>query len=376
MEVRRCEPADIPQVLQFLRAQFPESPDKSDEAYFRWRFEQCPLGSALPHYWLVFEDGELVGQMAGMPDRLWCDGRWTDCVWLVNLMLAPEHRGSLAALRLFQAVMQHCDVALTTGAGPHMERLYRSLRWRHLQIARTYYYPLRPGRLLEMATATQRRPGWARYAMPAMAIADLVYPAASRIAGVFENRPKHLDVDDRDDLSSEVEQVGQNSQDKLEVTTYRSADFYDWKFDRRPIGRHFGAVARDKSSTEPTGLIIAKWMQRPGVARWADVVDYLAAPADRETFAALVGAVCRRARLQGVDFVRCRLSLPAHRAMLRKPLWLERTAPVSDDVFLYCKDAGFADRLADATWHLTPLVSDRADYGRDDWRVPESSIRG
>ena len=118
MEIVPYKPEHFGDLLTFLRTQFPASPHKGQAAFFRWRFEESPLGSSLDHYYLVIENGRIAGQLAAIRDRIWAKGRWWDCCWLVDLIVAPEFRGagSTAAPRLFRMAMKEWPLLLATGA--------------------------------------------------------------------------------------------------------------------------------------------------------------------------------------------------------------------------------------------------------------------
>jgi len=372
MNVRRVRESDLPRLLRFLAVQFPGT-YKGEERYFRWRFCESPLGSSVEGYWIAEHEGQIVGQLGALRDRLFVAGGWIDCWWLVDLIVAPEFRGGLTALRLFQAAMQQ-GLLLTTGAGPHLQELYRTLGWLQLQVAESYYLPLRPSRLLRMAKSSGRGSWRIQALMPLALAADLVSRRLCRRRMRLAAEEPDTVVRQIEKFDSQADALFERAAESSGITTYRRADQFDWKFNRRPLGRHLAlAAAESHKPDELCGLLVAKVMQRRGVASWLEIVDYVVCENDAGMFLRLLSEAIQRTA--EIDFVRCRFSNPQHQAALSKRGWLRRTLPVADALFVWSDDAALKTRLEVGPWHLTSLVSDRADYGRDDWGGGPSADR-
>jgi len=369
MEIQPLQPRQLPTLLEFLQRQFPDQPLKSDERYFRWRFEHNPLGSTLDSYLLVWEHDRIVGQMATLPDRIWDGHTWHDARWLVDLIIDTEHRGSLASLRLFQALMQKHSLLLATGAGGHMLKLYQALGWQTMPLAETYFLPLRPSRLLHIAAASGRQarpPVWMR---PVLGASNLTLPLVHRARNSWQ-RSSSFPVQFAESVKQSADQLCQlidRLQPALACTNYRSGEILRWKLDQRPVGDHDLLLARSANHDQLAGFLAVKWMHRQDIAAWGDVVDYLVDPDEPDLFPKLLDKLQRAAVARNVDFVRFRLSDAQHQHRLGRRWWVRRTSPVSDAVFLRAQDAELAQRLSSRPWHLTALASDRADYGGDEW---------
>ena len=371
LDVRRLREEDIPALLVFLAEHYPDCPAKANADYFRWRFAAGPFGSSLDYYWLAWIAGQIAGQLATIRDRLWLSPSAgfrepVEALWLVDLFVTPAHRGELTALRMFQALMNSGLLLLATGAGSAVEPLYRALGWQRRSIAQSLYLPIRPAGLLRMAAATGRTTTRMRMLQPAASAAGLLLPS---MLGYLKPRNDVGEVETSIEplprIAEKVAALFDALRPQLGVTEVRNAEVFGWKFAQCPRGRRLAVTARDPGNAALRGYLLAKEMERPGVARWIEVVDYLAGPDDAEAFAALEKAIVHKALLRRVDFVRWRLSQPLHLQRLARPWWQQRTMPVSDDVFAYSSNA---DLLAafDSPWHLTSLASDRADYGGDD----------
>ena len=353
---------DVSRVLEFRQTYYPAAPEKGDAQQFDWQFAQHPLGSSLDAYLLAWQGETLVGQLATMRDRLLVDGAWHEVRWLCDLMVAPEERGGLAALRLFQAAMQRGELLLATGAGPAMEPLYRSLGWQQMQIAKTYYLPIRPRALLRMAKATGREEESnldlkSLVAAVAGGVLHRVLPGVVRkqqqhAAGVICEKMGEINRD----LDAFLAQIAP----QLGITPWRAAATYHWKLVARPESNLQAWLARDRGSSAIRGAMFARLVERPELATWLEIVDYVALPEDRTAFMAMLCTAMEAGLAQKVDFLRLRLSRPEHIKLLPSPWWREHTLPVTDDVFAWSADTPLLEKLQHQPWHLTSLVSDRA----------------
>jgi hypothetical protein len=362
LEIRPLRIEDVSRVLEFRQTHYPASPEKADRQQFDWQFAGHPLGDSLDGYLLAWKGETLVGQLATLRDRLWVDGQWHEVRWLCDLMVAAELRGGLAPLRLFQAAMQRSELLLAVGAGPAMEPLYRSLGWQRREIAETYYLPIHPRALLRMAKATGRADE------SNLDLKSLVAAVAGGVLqrvlpGVVRKQQQHArDVicEPLTEFTAEVDAFLSQATPQLGITSWRTAESYRWKFLDRPASNWQAWVVRDKGTSEMRGVLTARLVERPELARWLEIVDYVALPEDRSAFGALLCAATEAGLAQKVDFLRLRLSRPEHLKLLPSPWWREHTLPVTDEVFAWNRDATVLKQLAQQPWHLTSLVSDRA----------------
>jgi hypothetical protein len=373
VEIVAYQPEHSAELLSFLRAQFPASPLKGDPSFFRWRFARNPLGSSLDNYHLAMENNRIVGQLGAIRDRIWARDRWLDCCWLVDLILAPEHRGarSTAALRLFQVAMKKCPLLLVTGAGPKLFRFYKALRWDYREVSGTYFAIRRPGPLLALA----RDAGETRPALePFLPLAGLAMTALQSAWGRWREWPGvEFEFDRLDRFGDESDDLIERVLPSLPATSHRSPPYLNWKFNQRPEGTHFAIAARRKGRSRIEGYMAVKIMERRPHARWAEIVDFLTDPGDPTVFAGLLGQVTRQALEADVDFLRLRCSLKEHRNLLKSPFWIHHNRPVIDGTFFRTEDAELSRYLAEAPWHLTSLVSDRTDHGADEFAARRRS---
>ena len=365
MKIVPYEPAYRDSLFDFLRRAFPAYPRKYEPAYFDWMFSRNPLGSSLDTYQLLLEHDRVVGQIGTMRNRLRLGGAWVDSLSIVDLNIDPAHRGGLAARQLFKRAMASARFVFATGVAAHVVPIYDGLRWKRLTFTRSRYSVLRPSRLLALARTTEGAPSVSPTLRGALGLADVVVPLARRAATIALRRASTGRVDEvaQFDPASDRELLALT--ESYAITEFRSAALLNWKFVDRPVGRHRILTLRS-SAGGLSGLLVLKYMERPAVARWIEVADYLVAPDDAAGFRNLMDACLTIAAEERVDFVRVRLSHAGHISQLRRPTWIDYTRPFNDDVFVYSREPELLASAERGPWHLTALASDRSETGRDE----------
>jgi hypothetical protein len=369
VEVIEYSPDRWGDLADFLSRQFPTSPLKADRRYFEWRFGHSPFGPSYPSaYWLLVEGNDVIGQLGAIRDRLIVQGRVHSCVWLVDLVIAPEHRGGIGLLRLFQHAMSDHDLVLTLGARRGMARFYEALGWKTVATLRTAVLPIRPGR--SSSFFLQQRDS----ALPVVrrATTTIAVPIDGALARLHRLRTatflrlnSSIDVSPLARFDRETDDLIRDVSPTLGVATERSARQLHWKFLDRPVGEHFTLAARKRGSGELQGYVVVKMMERANF-RWADLADILWRPEQEVILRALTAAAVREGVIRDADFFRIRLSSTEHLRQFRRPIWFSQTPTLTDEVLAYSSSPAMLEQLKAARWHLTPVVSDRADYGADE----------
>ncbi|MBV8161092.1 MAG: GNAT family N-acetyltransferase, partial [Acidimicrobiia bacterium] len=339
MEIRTYEPDLSNALLRFLDRQFPGTV-KADPAYFDWKFAQNPLGSSLGAYYLAVEDGQVVAQVATLVDRLELGDGPLPCAWVVDLMVAPEQRGSgLVGIQLLNTLMRHHDLVLANGMGDEPLRLYEGLGWREVPGATltTFDLVLRPGRTLAGGSDRLRR---------TLGVLDRPFGRYRRMTARRAAGVQQIDrvPDDVDDLVAAVAPA-------LGPTTYRSSALYRWRFGRQPHGGTSLTFAqRDRDALR--GVAVARIFDN-GARRWADVADVVVDPRDRDSLRALLAAVTAAAVEHRCDAVRASVSHPALVSQLRACRWLQRRPRAADRAYVHARDGSVGARITGAQWHMT-----------------------
>jgi len=367
MKLTSYEPRYHGELLAFLGRVFAAYPHKSEPEYFDWMFGGNPLGPSLATYQLLLEGDRVVGQMGTIRARLRVGGEWVDSLSVVDLIIDPAFRGGLAARQLFKRAMASARLVFATGVAAHVVPIYNGLGWRRLTPSRSCYGVFRPSRLLALAGTTEGAPKLSGPVRRALGVADRVLPLARRAGALAHRRTAALaDIEEVKRFEPSWDAELSALLDQCGITEFRSAALLNWKFVDRPIGRHRILVLR-ASDGALRGMLVLKWMTRPTVARWLEVADYLVAPSDVDGFRGLARASLMIADEGDLDFVRFRLSHPAHVRLLRRPVWVDYTRPYNDDIFAYSCELGLLATMESSPWHLTALASDRSETGRDEW---------
>lgn len=355
MELRRFEDSLWQPLQEFLQKCYPRSKFKADWNYFAWRFRNRPEGSSLDSYLLLLEDGKVAGQAGALRDRLWIGSRWHEVVWIVDLMVAPEHRNSLGAAQLVIAMKRLSPVVLVTGAGPHLRRFYESLGFRRVSVNRTLYLPLHPGKI-----GGKLGLGWCKSGL--LSFADRVLPGLFRqLANVKTWAWSFRAVDSGDRV---LRKLLSSLEGCMGITSPRYPATLRWKYEDRPYGRHELVLAEDRRG-RARAFGALRWFDRKGENRWIDLADFLVAPGDRASIRALAWETVRRGGMDGADFVRFRCPRSVKRALGR--FWLDRTRECVDEVFFWARDPVLGVEFSRGPFHLTGSVSDRTDFGSDEW---------
>lgn len=355
----------VPALRSFVSTYYSHIPLKADPALFDWRYRRHPLGSALGGYYVaVQDDGAVAGQVASIPDRVCIDGVWTDMSWMVDLAVAPAIRNRHAGLHLMRHAMRVTPVVMASGVCRGLIGMFEALGWKRVRMSEAFYSINRPSGMLKVATQNNDNalpPAAARLAWLAN-VADLVLPTLQRCSQLFSGS-LNVTVEPLDRFGPEIDQFLSTVVPTLGNTTYRSAQLLSWKFDQCPYGDYFGLAAWG-DGRRMRGYVVVK-MLASGDVKWADIADIVVQGDDAECFDVLVRTARVEAIRRGASFVRFRCSLPGHTGRLQLPLWLKYTRMVVDDVFVYCHDAATLNKIVNGKWHVTGVVADRVDDGRD-----------
>ena len=361
----------LPSLRAFLHTSFPQSPLKSDPKYLRWRSVENPFTSAQSAWLVAVRENQVCAQLSVSPDRIYVQGSWREGVWLYDLFVAEENRGSLLALQLVQRTMKRNEIVLVTGSAAHLKRFYTALKWKHLEICQTLFWIRRPSRLLLMASDTGEQSSRLRMASVVLKPADPIWAKVMEVRVKIAKRSgDSIDISEATSAPEDLEEIVSAHCEAGTITTARDPEYLKWKFEGRPVGKHILLSARQAGDRKLLGYLALKLMKRSGGATWTEVVDYLVYPEDTVAFPALLQHAQRLAIALNLDFMRCRCSLPAHIKSLAAAGWVNRTRPIIDDVFVYAKRPEIREALQNAPWHLTAIVSDRSDYGKDEWADP------
>lgn len=353
VEILPLSSVDASKLAQFLRRSYPESPLKADSTYREWRWQKNPLGSTLENGFFAQKNEEIIGAIGAMRDQIQLDGRGIDAIWLHDLFVDPAHRESPAVLGLMKACVKSSDVCVVVGANSQMERLYAALGWKCAGQFEQMFYVIDPAALLRTASADGAE------IKPILKLGARVVGPIVKLKRVLATRSA---VYDRSDISDSILTASQDLARSMTqqgfILSDHSPEFLRWKLVDRPAGKPFCIRLKDEK-----GIAIMREKERPGLAKWLEVVDLLfETPEDAHRLAHAIG---HDALASGYPFVRSRCSLPSAIGACRRAGWMSRAKNFSNNIMVKAKDKEIERDLL-GTWHLTGMASDGTDSGSDE----------
>ena len=347
-------------LFRFLRRNFPNSPHKANDAYFDWRFARSPLGNSLDKYALLLEGSEVIGQAATIKDQLQIGRNWFDCVWLMDFIMDEAHRGGLGAVRLVRRIMQTNDIVLVSGAGPHMIKFYTSLKFRKIPTNRTWYIPLHPG---AMVAATRPMPTWSK---PLLWAADQVISPVQNLLSKRLKINSDITIEPGHVESAAMASILDANYLQGVVTNQRSVPLLSWRLEQCPVGQRRVIFARNNKTGDVVGYAALKWFDRPNTWKSIEIVDWIVPPNSPDVWQSIVYYAVQQAANEGLDFVRIRANETLMKNMA--PLLAKDVTRESvDEIYVWSRSPEIADTFTKGPFFFTGLVSDRADYGADEW---------
>ena len=214
--------------------------------YWRWKFKENPEGQQT----IVGEDadGHIIGQLAGLPTRVWAEGRQLLFTQVVDLMVDPRVRRGLRSGEFYIGLLRAFSeefagegkAALTFGLpNEYSSRIAQAVfGWQVL------HQVTRVARSLDTNTTT---PSW-----------------LSR---------RRYTIHRLEEFAGIADPLWQRCRGDLPLATIRSAPYLTWRYLRCPHVRYQASVAWDRLRNRPAGLVVLRmgWEGQPLCA----VVDWL-----------------------------------------------------------------------------------------------------
>jgi len=283
--IRPCEPSDRPAVLDLYRRVWGEGFAEFMDHCWEWKYDRHPLSEPGRSPGLALEmGGRIEGFLGLMPVRLKIGERLVPATYAVDMMVAPEARGS-SGLRLARTYLKQESLPLG-GPGPVYQKLWS-------RIGR------RPDPLVTTMHRVRRKFG--------------LEGGALRIAGTLSELPSRLTAGRRprhrmdDEVRVEASPlVGMDSWLPGALASHaniahRDQAYLQWRFTDCPYGSHRVYLARNAHGLR--GYLVL----REDLRTLARVVEVMASREDEDAFVALLQAALRRARelgRQGVETLR------------------------------------------------------------------------
>jgi GNAT superfamily N-acetyltransferase len=304
---------------------------------WRWQYLENPQTGGAPAIWVAREDGQVLGQYASMPVRLWWAGREVDASWGMDVFVREEARGKGVGAALFTTWSDNVEVALGLGLTPSSYGLFQKLRYDDVGPVPFFFRPLD-------ARALMRR----RLGRGLGDLAGLALAAALR-AWRPERRRAHPDLEVRvvERLGAGADALWERARTGFAMCVRRDAAYLDWKFARCPHQTY--ELREVRRGGELLGYAVSRQQDYRGV-RLGWIVDLFTAAPDDDARDALIGAVLDGFRRAGVARAQAFAMHGALGAALRRRGFLEGRSPMQFCVRARIESGDAVRRPRD--WHV------------------------
>ena len=361
-EVRQARIDDWPLIGRFITRCYGHSAPYKQEARWRWQFLDAPDADGSVPVWIALSGGEVAGQIALQPARYWIDGVSHPAGWIVDVMIAPEHRGVGLGHRIHDAIKASGRVLFTLTMAEATRRIaekagcvtlnpvHQMVRVRRLR-----------GRTLADATAPlfARRPtlrGVGRTFVGSRVGPALVGGAASLAASAHRALLPRIEAGDIRHVEAidmaAVDRVFGRMTDALPALFDRSGAWCRWRFDEAPVLRYQrAALHRDG---EAQGFVVWR-LPEPAELNFGTLTTLIVDPRDEEGLLSLA-AHAVRAMERETEAIVAGASNPHFVKVLRRLgfVTVKRHHPT-----VVTEDRALAAAIAAQRWHF-----DKADH---DW---------
>jgi len=341
--IEQYRPGDRAAVDALYRRVFGNDAAEAHRLRWDWQYRRNPsVPAAGPPVWVAREGPAIVGHYGTIPVRLQAQGREIDASWGADVMVAPERRREGIAEKLFSAWDATVGASLGLGPDEGSSRLFAKLRWPSLGNLPCLVKPLTRRALRRSSWPTPVNRLVSAITLPIVKVVGRARPVRGELAPA-----RRFD----DSLTALWERVAPS----LACGVRRDARYLQWRYITPPHVRYSVAVLRE--GTRARGYAVYRHVREPR-ARVTLLVDFLADPADRAGFEALLRYVDREARSADSDKIRCYCLHHGFRTVLKRSGYFR----VRSRVQLVAKinDVAVPPRFyADtSTWHVTLGDSD------------------
>jgi len=304
---------------------------------WQWQYLENPSSPDGPEIWVAREDGQLLGQYASMPVRLWWGSREVRSSWGMDVFVTAAARGKGVGAQLFTAWSDHVEVALGLGLTPSSYGLFQKLRYHDVGPVPFFV------KVLDPAAVARRRLG---------RVAGTLAAPALRAALALTHRERSLPARDvvvtpSAGFTAEHDALWERAKGSYAMCVRRDREYLDWKYARSPHRRY--AVLEARRGGRLDGFAVSRHEEHRGI-RLGWVVDLFAAAADHDVRDALLGAVLDAFRRAGVARAQAFAMSAEVAADLRRRGFLHRPSPMQFCVRARLESADVLARRGG--WHV------------------------
>lgn len=313
LPVRAYRRTDREALLRFRRRAWPGC-DLATEPYFRWQYEEGPLGPPEQRIWVGLEGGEVIAHQGALPARLRVGARRLRAGWAMEIFVDPHTRGAGLGTALNDAHRQAFDLALSMEISFAAQRTFLRAGWTDLGTMPVWWRPLDPARVLAGHFGDAARLP-ARAAGRLLRGADRLVELATAIAGPRERRVARF--------GPEADDLFERTIAGVPVACERDHHWMNWRFAEGPQRRRYRLYELRTHAGRLVGAVVLRHDQRFGLpVGW--IVDHLVDP---EWLLPVFARVLSLLRRQG--------------AAAAYTLWLSRRAPALRRLGFLRRDSGW-----------------------------------
>jgi GNAT superfamily N-acetyltransferase len=337
VEVVRHQAGDQEDIFRFYAETFGQDLTEGSRRRWQWQYAENPEREAAgPAIWVAREGGDVLGQYASMPVRLWWDGRYVRSSWGMDVFLRPQARGKGVGARLFTAWSDHVEVALGLGLTPSSYGLFQKLRYHDVGPVPFFQ------KVMDARAVAARRLGPSLGALAARLLSlgwSLRYPdRPCDTAGVSVERIEAF--------GPEFDALWERARASYAMCVRRDAAYLTWKYASCPH-REYALHAARRAGTL-VGFAVSRHQDYRGL-RLGWIVDLFADANDQDAKDALLTAVLEEFRRSGVARAQAFAMNSALGAGLRRRGFRPADSPMQFCVRTQVSDAPLADR---GRWHV------------------------
>lgn len=261
--VRTAHDVDRAELDRFLRRTYPPSKASFLERHGGWwhRGQQ--------NRWVIAEGREVVAYCAVIPTAMRVAGERVDAAWWVDLVVDPDHRGR-GLQRVFDQYVRTAAPLILGFPNALAAAIHRRHGWGVREDLEVRLLPLRPGGVVRRSASGPITKAWLRLA--ALAAEPMAWVYRRRVER-FEPRFSRIV---EDPSAGELAEVFHRGEDPRVATTFRDADYLEWRFLDAPYRDEFFVVSGGVGAASDVAAVVRVMHdQRGTVARILDLFGAL-----------------------------------------------------------------------------------------------------
>jgi GNAT superfamily N-acetyltransferase len=314
-------PADREGIRALLHQEYPDS-DVGLPQFFKWQYEENPAGEPIIRVAYTCQDGQVVGELWGLPVRLQVADEVRYATLIINGVVRRDFRRRGVVKRIglesFADALAQRGIdftfAIPSPASYHVDTRY--LHGIDLGRVPLLLKPLDWAALLAYKTGHLKlfRP----FSRPLASILKRVIPPEPRAAqakGITLHAVEHFDAS--------FDALWERTRHKRPVTVVRDRAWLEWRYKQIPTRRYEVRVAQEQGVK--LGYVVTRRMELLGVA-CGMIVDLWVEPTQRGQHAArlLIAAVTRMFLDQGMQIAGALMlpGTPEYAALRQSGYWV------------------------------------------------------